>query len=287
MRLEPGISQAERGSREARLMLGAVREDIRQTLRVAWLDPGLDAAAQEPVFFAAAWSAIRPSVGRSFLSIARHLRDQGAAAALSLGATDRLVGLMPSLTPEELVRIGEAARAAHLAAAKAQVVLHLFLRAARRERMRGTGHEEPPSRRGIPEWQRWMSVLPDADRSDAVMAGATRRFGTPESPAALRPFARWPAALEALWDQLDPVVGSADWRLAETGIRRSLMTGLGVLPHPVELQWAPLYERGFDEPARRRVVELLAVHDGPAAGQTLATAFAWLAFGAQDLGQEA
>jgi hypothetical protein len=35
------------------------------------------------------------------------------------------------------------------------------------------------------------------------------------------------------------------------------------------------------------MVEALEAHDIPAAGQTLAAAFAWRAFGAPDLGQEA
>jgi hypothetical protein len=182
--------------------------------------------------------------------------------------------------------VGESARAAHLAAAKTQIVLHLFLRAARRERTRGTGQEEPPSRRGVPEWQRWMAAQPAADGSEPTLARARERFGTIDAPPALRPFARWPTALEALWEQLEPVIGSSEWRLGTTAIRRSLLTGIEALPHPVSLQWAALYERGFDEPARRRVVELMEAVDDHAAGQTVASAFAWSAFGAQDLGQE-
>ena len=286
MRLERGVTQAEPGSRDARSMVGAVREDIRETLRTAWLDPGLEAVSREPVFFAAAWSAIRPSVGRSFLFVARTLREQGCAVARSLGARDRLADLGPTLAPEEVVRVGEASRAAHLAAAKTQIVLHLFLRAARRERTLGTGQEEPPSRRGVPEWQRWMSVLPSPDGEHPWLPRATERFGTLDAPPALRPFARWPAALDALWGDLDPVLDSPEWRRGETRLRRSLVAGLDLLPHPVELQWAVLRERGLDEAGRQRAIRLLEAHDGPAAGQTLASAFAWLAFGSTELGQE-
>ncbi len=267
-------------------MLGPVREDIRQTLRIAWLDPGLEAAAQDPVFFAAAWSAIRPSIGRSFLSLVRRLRDQAGDIARAIGAPDLTGRLISELTPEELVRVGDAARAAHLAAAKSQVVLHLFLRAARRERTRGTGQEEPPSRRGVPEWQRWMAVQPTPDGSQEVLARANGRFGTVDGPAALRPFARWPVPLEALWKELDPVADGADWRLGAVALRHAMLSGLDVLPHPVALQWAVLRERGYDEAARRRTVETLEAHDGPAAGQTLAAAFAWIAFGRPELGQE-
>src|SRR5205823_5661390 len=46
-------------------ILGAVREDVRQTLRSGWIDASIEVAAAQPVFFTAAWSAIRPNVGRS------------------------------------------------------------------------------------------------------------------------------------------------------------------------------------------------------------------------------
>jgi hypothetical protein len=243
--------------------------------------------AREPVFFAAAWSAIRPSIGRSFLLLARKIRDQGSAAARALGARDLLPDLVPVMGPEQAVRASEASRAAHLAAAKTQIVLHLFLRAARRERTRGTGREEPPSRRGVPEWQRWMSVLPSPDGEQPWLHHASQRLGTVDAPPALRPFARWPAALETLWRDLDPVVDSSGWRRGATQLRRSLLVGLDVLPHPVELQWAALRERGLDEAGRLRVIEILEASDGPAAGQTLASAFAWIAFGSTELGQEA
>ena len=112
-------------------------------------------------------------------------------------------------------------------------------------------------------------------------------LGTPGAPPALRPFARWPASLEVLWERLEPAVDSAGWPPAAAAIRRSLLSGLDLLPHPVALQWAALHERGFGEPERRRMVELLESHDSPAAGQTLAAAYAWRAFGSPELGQEA
>jgi hypothetical protein len=285
MRLEPGISQAEGPSHDARLMLGPVREDIRQTLRVAWLDPGVEAAASDPIFFAAAWSAIRPSVGRSFLALARRLREHAADVAASLGARHGPVDANQGA--EERSRIAEAARAGHLASAKTQIVTQLFLRAARRERTLGTGQEEPPARRGVPEWQRWLSVLPTPDPARPLLAEAEERFGTPEGPPALRPFARWPSSLEMLWAQLGPAVGGTEWRLGAASIRRSMLAGLSALPHPVELQWAALRERGFDEGARRRMVATLKEHDAAASGQTLAAAFAWLILGGADLGADA
>jgi len=290
MRVEPELSPSLEPSEDdgSNAMLAVVRDDIRQTLRTAWIDPGLEAAAQWPTFFTTAWSAIRPSVGRSFLVLSRALRDQAVRATspweVRRDLRDRLRG---SLTDGELERVTEAARAGHLAAPKSQIVLHLLLRAARRERTRGTGQEEPPTRRGVPEWQRWMSVLPTPDPARPVLWQAKDAFGTPTSPGALRPFARWPAALEGLWEDMRDVVGNDGWRLAAGLLRRSVVAGLGSLPHPVELQWAVMRERGFAEADRERLLESLEAFEASSAGQTLAAAFAWCALGSPDLGSEA
>src|SRR5262249_49497902 len=147
----------------------------------------------------------------------------------------------------------EAARAGHLAAAKAELVLHLFLRAARREKTRGTGQEEPPTRRGVPEWQRWLSVLPTPDPARDLLLRAKDRLRTPAAPAALRPCARWPSALDAIWNGLEPAIESPEWSIGAAAVRRALLGGLSALPHPVELQWGVLHERGFGDGARRRV----------------------------------
>src|SRR5438105_1488348 len=65
-------------------VLGAVREDIRQTLRMGWVDPAFEALAPHPAFFTAGWSAVRPNVGRSFLSLAKAVREDAALFAKSL-----------------------------------------------------------------------------------------------------------------------------------------------------------------------------------------------------------
>src|SRR5439155_19245361 len=122
-------------------VMGAVREDIRETLRTAWIDPAIEAAAADPRFFTAAWSAVRPNVGKSFLALARRVRSEAAEAARAWcpgGIRDRLA---TALSTEELARLEESARAAHIAAPKAQIVVHAFARAARRDRIPGTARE--------------------------------------------------------------------------------------------------------------------------------------------------
>src|SRR5436853_19356 len=94
-------------------ILGAVREDVRQTLRSGWIDPALEAAAAEPVFFTAAWSVIRPNVGRSFLLVAKALRSEAIDALGAGGLADVRKRLDGELGEEELRRIEDAVRAAH------------------------------------------------------------------------------------------------------------------------------------------------------------------------------
>src|SRR5438552_4087364 len=73
--VKPALQSAD-GPTDQAAVLGAVREDIRGTLRMAWLDPAIEAAAAWPVFFTAAWSAIRPNVGKSFTTLAATLRGE-------------------------------------------------------------------------------------------------------------------------------------------------------------------------------------------------------------------
>jgi hypothetical protein len=58
------------------------------------------------------------------------------------------------------------------------------------------------------------------------------------------------------------------------------------LPHPVELQWAALKDRGFTEEERQELTGILAAHDSAMPTHTLASAFTWMAFGAPEIGVE-
>jgi hypothetical protein len=269
------------------VVLGAVREDIRQTLRMGWVEPALDAAAAFPVFFTAAWSAIRPNVGRSFLLLCRALRSQATEAVrTAMEPPDLRKRLEPELSEEELRRVEDSVRAAHLATAKAQVVVHALHRAVRRERIAGTGLEEPPIRRGVPDWQRWMSLPPPSARTSSLLAEAVAALGLAVPPASLRLLGRWPPALAALWESVRPAVATPAWREAAGRLQRTLLSGICTLPHPVDLQWTALRARGFTEAQRLELARRLAVHDASMASQTLVAAYAWASFGAPDIGVE-
>ncbi|MFN2589681.1 MAG: hypothetical protein ABR518_02800 [Actinomycetota bacterium] len=275
------------GRRNASAMLGAVRDDVRQTLRCGWIDPAIEAAAAEPVFFTAAWSAIRPNVGKSFLSLTRTVRDEAARTVRGVaGVPDVRRQLQAELGEEELRRIEDCARAAHQVTAKVQLVVHALLRAVRRDRIGGTGREEPPVRRGVPEWQRWMSFQPSVDGQAAVFDQILESLRLPALPATLRLMSRWPSALTTMWDELHPVATAPAWRTGAASLRRLVLAGVSGLPHPVELQWMALKERGFDEPERARLADTLAAHEGAMAQHSLFAAFAWLAFGSPEIGTE-
>jgi hypothetical protein len=268
-------------------ILEAVREDVRQTLRAGWLDPALEAASVYPVFFTAAWSAIRPNVGKSFLALSKKIRSEAVdALRLSFDIPDLRKRVEGELSEEEIRRVEESSRAAHLSAAKAQIVVHAIYRAVRRERIPGTGREEPPVRRGVPEWQRWMSFQPAPQNVRPILDEVREVIGLATLPIPLRLLARWPAALTTLWDELRPAVTSDAWKGGASRLRRLVLAGIGTLPHPVELQWAALKAKGFTEEDRLGLAQVLATHDAGMSSQTLASAFCWAAFGAPDIGVE-
>jgi hypothetical protein len=272
---------------EVAAVLGAVRDDVRQTLRTGWLDPGVEVAANYPVFFTAAWSAIRPNVGKSFLALARRLRSEAAdVLRVAFDLPDLRKRLEGDLSEEEIRRIEESTRAAHLATAKSQIVVHALYRAVRKERMSGTGREEPPVRRGVPEWQRWMSFQAAAQNTRSILVQVVDEMAIPTPPVPLRLLARWPSALTTLWDELEPIAGSEAWKAGAVRLRRLVLAGMPTLPHPVELQWAALKARGFTEEERLELTAILAAHDSAMPAQTLASAFTWMAFGAPEIGVE-
>lgn len=256
-------------------VITAVREDIRQTLRTAWVDPTFEAASAHPAFFAAAWSAIRPNVGKTFLLLARAIRADAADACRAIaGGSDLRKRLTPELSEEELRRVEDVSRAAHLASAKTQIVVHALLRAARRERLGGSGREEAPVRRGIPDWQRWMSAQPVSTRDGAGNGGVARVF------------ARWPVAFAAIEDELERAKRTDAWRGGAKLLRRRVLAGSASLPHPIELQWTALRERGFSEAERQSLVDVLAEADASMPSQTMGAACAWVALGAPEIAAE-
>jgi hypothetical protein len=268
-------------------LLAAVREDVRQTLRTPWIEPAFDKAAEVPLFLTAAWSAIRPNVGKSFLTLARAIRCEAADSARIQSPPDLRKRLESELSENELRRVEHAALAAHLAAAKAQIVVHILYRAARRERLAGTGREESPVRRGVPEADRWMGTQPEPHASCSVLDESAAALALSAAPTPLRLLARWPEAARRVWDEVRAPIEAELWKPAAARLRRMVLAGVTGLPHPVELQWSALRSRGFGEEERVAMVAAMAGYDAAMPIATLLAAFGWVAFGAPDLGAEA
>ena len=284
----PGAALDGQGPPDPAVILAAVRGDVQDTLRIAWIDPALEAATASPAFFTAAWSAIRPNVGKSFLSLSRALRGEAVGAVLS--GLDVVPDLRKELEDEfsesDLRRMEESVTAAHLATAKTQIVVHALHRAIRGDRISGTGGEEPPVRRGVPEWQRWMAAQPTPDGAKATLDDAQRTLDVGSSPAALRVMARWPDVLSSAWGGLKPITQDEAWQSAAGKLRRMVLAGISTLPHPIDLQWTALKARGFRDDDRLELSERLAAYDAEMPLHTLVAAFLWIAFGSPEIGTE-
>ena len=276
------------GPPDPAIILAAVRSDVQDTLRMAWMDPALDAAAASPVFFTAAWSAIRPNVGKSFLNLSRMLRAEAVDAVRS--AVDSPPDLRKELEEQfsdgELRQIEEAARAAHLGTAKTQIVVHALHRAIRGDRIAGTGGEEPPVRRGVPDWQRWLAFQPRPDAAAATLEDARAALGLVSTPSALRLMARWPTVLSSAWAELKPTTRRELLKAGTGKLRRMVLAGVSTLPHPIDLQWTALKARGFRDEDRAELADRLAAYDLEMPVHTLVAAFLWIAFGSPEVGSE-
>jgi hypothetical protein len=276
------------GPPDPAVILAAVRSDVQETLRMAWLDPALDAATASPVFFTVAWSAIRPNVGKSFLNLCRMLRAEAVDAVRS--AIDSPPNLRKELEEQlsdgELRHIEEAARAAHLGTAKTHIVVHALNRAIRGDRIAGTGGEEPPVRRGVPDWQRWLAVQPTPSPAAATLDEAGAALGLVSTPSALRVMARWPTVLSTAWAELKPVSRRELWKAGTGKLRRMVLAGVSTLPHPIDLQWTALKARGFRDEDRAELSDRMAAYDLEMPVHTLVAAFLWNALGAPEVGSE-
>jgi hypothetical protein len=260
-------------------LVDAVRDDIRQTLRVISVHPAIEAAAAQPVFLVAAWSSIRPNVGRTFDLLAADVRASAVRAVRDMGPMpafrERLELTRPATDVE---RMAAAVTAAQFAAARNQIAVHLLTCAARGEAVGGTGEEEPPGRRGTPDWQRWISSPHPIALPSVRLDQAERAMGTPTAPSVLRLLSQWPDVLEETWAALLPLITDEAWKRAARRLRWVVRGGLRRLPHEVSLQWHAIRRRGFSEEDQAELVRVLTPHDRSMSVSTLTAAFVWIAF---------
>jgi hypothetical protein len=267
---------------EARAMppnlVPAVLRDVRETLQMRWIDSSIEAAARSPVFFTAAWSAIRPNVGPTFLAAARAIREMGdAGIPAKVPPHDDWIRLS-KLDEEEVAEITAILRAFHETAPKVAIVVHALARAARGRPAGGSGGEEAPPKRGVPGWHPHVVLDPTED-ADRTLEEAVKKLGVAEPPDVLVALARWPGYLSRGWREARRAVGTDAWSKSHTRIRRAMAEAVRGLPHVISLQWSALKDRGFTEEERRDVGDLLARYDAAMPAAVLTGAYLWRAAG--------
>ena len=162
-------------------------------------------------------------------------------------------------TPEE-ERLPRTLQAVHCASPRVLLVIQAWAILARRQRVAGTGSEEPPARRGIPAWQDGLAVTPRAvsAEAEAMLDDATIVLRAATTPSALQAAAVWPHFLDRAWSGLREVTALPGWAQATMTIRRVAAEVLRSLPHPMELQWDVLSRRGLSEEWRLPMADHLS-----------------------------
>jgi len=269
-------------------ILAAVLDDVRNTLRVGWVDSALRGLTFEPNFLAAAWAATRPNVTRSFAAGADRLQQEAVEAARAVVApADLSDWTRTELSGFDRERLVRTAQALHHSAARVYLVVQAWAVLSRRQDIPGTGKEEPPAKRGIPSWQEGLSSSSNvsSEGAEAVIDDTTVSLGLSASPQALTSAAIWPHYLELLASDLRSVDGEA-WRQAVTGLRRTTSEILGKLPHPMALQWDVLERKGITEDRRAAIADHLTAATAAMPANAIIAASMWCSLGEPEFPSE-
>ena len=238
----------------------AVLEDLRHTLRMRWVDPLIRSVSAYPIFFSAAWSATRPNVTKSFALGAERLRMSSLQAVRGLLAERDGGPAEEWLIAEDDDRLLRTIQAIHCASPRVLLVIQAWAILARRQRLPGTGSEEPPARRGIPAWQEGVMLAPRSvsAEAEALLDDATVALRVAVAPPALQAAAVQPHHLERAWRELEDIASRPGWAQATMEVRRVAAEVLRSLPHPMDLQWEVLGRRGVTEDQRQALADHLA-----------------------------
>jgi len=269
-------------------ILAAVLDDVRNTLRMGWIDNALRTLTAEPTFFAAAWAATRPNVTRTFAAGADRLQQESVEAARTVVVpSDLSEWVRRELSGFDRERLVRTAQALHHSSAKVYLVVQAWAVLSRRQDLPGTGKEEPPAKRGVPSWQEGMSNGGRAisEEAEALIDDMTVALGLSATPQALASAAIWPHYLELLAGDLratDPEV----WRHAVLGLRRSTSEILNKLPHPMALQWDVLERKGVTEERRAAIADHLTAATAAMPANAIIAATMWCSLGEPELPTE-
>jgi hypothetical protein len=227
---------------------------------MGWVDPAIRAVSSNQVFLSAAWSATRPNITKSFAIGADRLRSAALATIRdSFPPADHREALELAIPSAERDRAQRTMLAIHCGAARVLLVVQAWAILARRQRIGGTGVEEPPAKRGVPTWQEGLVAPPRmvSPEAEALLDDATVALGVVSTPPVLQTAALWPHYLEVAWRDLHPVVTGPQWQQSLLALRRVAAEVLRSLPHPMDLQWDVLSRRGLPEGEREPLADHL------------------------------
>jgi len=270
-------------------ILAAVLDDVRNTLRVGWIDSALRGLAFEPTFLAAAWAATRPNVTRSFAAGAERIQREAVdAARRAIGPTDATSWLRTELSSIDRERLLRTTQVLQHSAARVYLVVQAWAVLARRQVIPGTGKEEPPAKRGIPSWQEGLAGFPagTSEQAEALIDDTTIALGLSATPSALSTAANWPHYLELLCGDLRRAAADPEWKASLAALRRSAADVLSHLPHPMDLQWDVLERKGFTEERRTAVADLLTATTSAMPANAAIAAAMWISLGEPEIPAE-
>jgi len=268
--------------------LAAVLDDVRNTLRVGWVDVALRTLTFEPTFLSAAWAATRPNLTRSFALGAERLQHEAVDAARRVvRPTDVTAWTRTELTGLEREQLVRTAQALHHSAARVYLVVQAWAVLARRQDLPGTGKEEAPAKRGVPSWQEGISSAsrPISEEAEALIDDTTVALGLSATPQSLSAAAMWPHYLELLAGDLR-AIDSEEWRHAVIALRRTASDVLMHLPHPMALQWDVLERKGVTEERRAVVADHLTAATASMPANAVIAAAMWCSLGEPELPSE-
>ncbi len=260
-------------------LVPAVLRDVRETLQMRWVDSAIADAAGYPTFFTAAWSAIRPNVGPTFLNGARAVRDlaDSGLADLSVPPHHDWVRLA-KLEDPEVAEIGLILRAFRDSVPKSAIVVHALARSARGRSAGGSGAEEAPPKRGVPGWHPHVT-LETPEEIEKTLDEAATRLRSDAPPDVLLALAKWPGYTSRAWREARRATRTDAWTKSHARIRRAVAEAVRGLPHVISLQWSALKDRGFSEEERRDVGDVLARYDAAMPAAILLGQWLWRAAG--------
>lgn len=246
--------------------LGALYEEIRETLQISWVPAVFSDLGAVPGYLPLAWEQLKPAaLTEQFRRLAERIRGDALAVARSLYLPSygpgRLQQLAVPLADLSLIRTALAA----LLFGQSQTLLAT-------KALRLAIECSPPGGRHPIWWPRaattWaLEAIPVvdlatiADEGRRVFRQAQSALGLPRPPRALAVLAIWPRYLSQAWNDLQGVLETPEFAAARTELVEQSSAYSDLLPTRINVTPDWLRSRGVDEVIIDRARNVLLSHD--------------------------